>query len=140
MKKILALVSGLFLLGMASVCFADITNLADARVHVKVDPDIAVSALTPNVDMSSIQRGIIHGAVDFRIDANKQYVSISVAGSPLFKGDDPLYAGPDAVAPINIVPTATIHPDNGTNPETGLATVSVPLATIGKSDRSHVVL
>jgi hypothetical protein len=131
MKKLVAAVSGLFLLGMAAVCLADTTNFADARVHVKVDPDIAVSALTPNVDMSSIQRGIVTGLVDFRIDANKQYVSISVAGSPLYKGDDPLYSGPDKVDPIDIVPTAIIQPDNGTNPETGQNRVSVSLGTIG---------
>lgn len=131
MKKLVAAVSGLFLLGMATVCLAETSNLADARVHVKVDPDIAVSALTPNVDMSSIQRGIVTGLVDFRIDANKQYVSISVAGSPLFKGDDPLYNGTDKVDPIDIVPKATIQPDNGTNPDTGQNKVEVNLATIG---------
>ena len=131
MKKVLASVSGLLLLGMATVCSADLTNSATARVHVVVDPDIAISALTPNVDMGSIQRGIITGLVDFRVDANKQYVELSVAASPLYKGDDPLYAGPDAVAPIDLVPAALIQPDNGTNPETGLQAVVVDLATIG---------
>ncbi|WP_460595142.1 hypothetical protein [Geomonas sp. Red276] len=90
-----------------------------------------MAALTPNVDMGSIQRGLINGQVDFRVDANKQYVALSVAASNLYKGDDPLYAGPDAVAPIALVPTATIQPDNGTNPDTGLNKVSVALGTAG---------
>jgi hypothetical protein len=131
MKKVLALVSGLLVVGMVGVCSADTTNVADARIHVKVDPDIAVAAITSNVDMGSIQRGIIPGQVDFRVDANKQYVQLSVAASNLYKGDDPLYDGPDKVAPIEIVPSATIHPDNGTNPETGLATVAVSLGQAG---------
>lgn len=134
MKKTLSLVTGLLVVGMASVCSADLTNNATARVHVKVDPDIAVSALTPNVDMGSIQRGTITGLVDFRVDANQQYVQLSVAASNLFKGDDPVYAAsgaPDAVAPIALVPSATIHPDNGTNPATGESTVKVPLSLQG---------
>lgn len=136
MKRIVALVSGLVLLGAAAICSADTSNSATARVHVKVSPDIAVSTLTPNVDMNTIQRGVVTGQVDFRVDANQQYVSLSVAASPLFKGDDPVYAfsgAADAVAPISVVPSATIHPENGTNPETGLATVEVPLTLAGMS-------
>lgn len=131
MKRILASVSGLLLLGMAAVCSADTINSATARVHVVVDPDVAVSSVTPNVDLGSIQRGIITGLVDFRVDANQQYVLLSVAASNLYKGDDPLYAGPDAVPPIFLVPTATIQPDNGTNPATGLRTVTVALLNGG---------
>jgi hypothetical protein len=136
MKKVIALVSGLFLLGVAAVCSADTSNSALARIHVKVSPDIAVAALTPNVDMGSVQRGTVTGLVDFRVDANQQYVNISVAASPLFKGDDPVYAfsgAADAVAPIPVVPTASIHPDNGTNPATGNATMIADLNIPGLS-------
>ena len=136
MKKAIALVSGLMLLGTVAVCSADTSNSAIARAHVKVDPDIAVSALTPNVDMGSIQRGVITGLIDFQVDANQQYVNLSVAASPLFKGDDPVYslAGhPDSVLPINLVPSASIHPDNGTNPATGLGTIVAPLTIAGLS-------
>jgi hypothetical protein len=136
MKKAIALASALLILGVAAVCSADTSNSATARTHVKVSPDIAVSALTPNVDMGSVQRGIVTGLVDFRVDANQQYINISVAASPLFKGDDPVYAfsgAPDAVAPIAVVPSASIHPDNGTNPATGLATIIAPLTISGLS-------
>jgi hypothetical protein len=136
MKKALAIISGLLVLAMAAVSFADTSNSALARTHVKVSPDIAVSALTPNVDMGSVQRGVVTGLVDFRVDANQQYVNISVAASPLFKGDDPVYAfsgAADAVAPIAVVPSAAIHPDNGTNPATGLATIIAPLTITGLS-------
>jgi hypothetical protein len=136
MKKLLAAVSGLFLLGMTALSFADTTGTATARVHVKVNPDIAVSAITGNVDMGGIQRGIINGLVDFRVDANQQYVNISVAASPLYKGDDPVYAtsgAADAVAPIGVVTTATIHPDNGTEPSSGRSTVPVTLSLPGTS-------
>jgi hypothetical protein len=134
MKTALALVSGLLLI--ASAAMADTSNSALARIHVKVSPDIAVSTITPNVDMGSVQRGIVTGLVDFRVDANQQYVNLSVAASALFKGDDPVYAfsgAADAVLPINVVPTATIQPDNGTNPATGLAKVAVPLTITGLS-------
>lgn len=131
MRKITALFAGLMLIGATSVCYADLVSDSSARVHVKVDPDIAVSAINSNVDMGSIQRGIITGKVDFRVDANKQYVAISVAASPLFKGDDPLYAGSDAVAPIDLVGEATIAPDNGTEPISGANSVKVPLTKIG---------
>lgn len=134
MKKMLALVSGMLVVSMAAVCSADTANDSTARVRVKVDPDVAVSTLTPNVDMGSIQRGVIKGFVDFRVDANQQYVQLSVAASNLYKGDDPAYAmsgATDAVAPILVVPTAGIQPDNGTNPETGLKTVWVNLGIPG---------
>lgn len=136
MKKLLAALSGLFLLGMTVAAMADTSGTATARVHVKVNPDIAISTITGNVDMGGIQRGLVNGLVDFRVDANQQYVNISVAASPLFKGDDPAYAisgAPDAVAPIGVVPSATIHPDNGTEPATGKSTVAVNLTLPGTS-------
>jgi hypothetical protein len=136
MKKLIALISGLLLLGVAAFSYADTSGSTLARIHVKVSPDIAVSTLTPNVDMGSVQRGTVTGLVDFRVDANQQYVNLSVAASPLFKGDDPVYASSgaaDAVLPIPVVAFASIHPENGTNPGTGQATVVTPLSIVSSS-------
>ena len=140
MKRLIGLASGLLIVGMAAICSADTISSATSRVHVKVNPDVAVSLVTPTVDLGEIQRGLINGRVDFRVDANQQYVQLSVAASNLYKGDHPLYAGPDAGAPILVVPTASIQPENGSNPATGQSTVSVALlngTTIGNFPASE---
>ena len=129
MKKTISLLTGLLVICAASVCFADKSNESTARVFVKVDPDIAVSTLTANVDMGSIQRGKINGNVAFRVDANQQYVQLSVAASPLYKADNPTYNGPDAVAPIQLSSKATIAPESATS--AGASSVSVDLNQIG---------
>ena len=90
---------GLLLVGAA---FADSTGVATGHVYVNVVSNIAVSVITSNVDLGSIQTGLFPGEITFRIDANQEAVAFSVAATQLYKGDDPTNP---TVAPI---PLATV--------------------------------
>jgi hypothetical protein len=102
---------------IAGSAFADTTATATAHVYVVVDQNIAVTVLTPNVDLFSIQTGEFPGTVRFRIDANTEAVGISVAPTYLYKGDDPTNT---AVLPILLASDfgALIEPTNA-NPIAG---------------------
>jgi hypothetical protein len=99
---------GLLLAGSA---FADSTGVATGHVYVNVVSNIAVSVITPNVALGSIQMGLFPGEVTFRIDANQEAVGLSVAATQLYKGDDPTNP---TVAPIPLASAlgALIEPTN----------------------------
>ena len=86
-RFILIMATTLFLIG--GVAMADTDGNAIAHVWVDVDPNITCGAITPNVDLGSIQTGEIPGAIIFRIDANVERCAISIGATMLYKGDDP---------------------------------------------------
>lgn len=94
MKRIL-LGAAVLLLATAGFANADPMNSAVAHVYVDVDPNIAVMALDPYVDMGSIQTGEFEGEIPFRVDANTEQVRLSAGASHLFKGNVP--GDPDSV-------------------------------------------
>jgi hypothetical protein len=102
---------------IAGSAFADTTATATAHVYVRVAQNIAVTVLTPNVDLFSIQTGEFPGTIRFRIDANTEAVAISIAPTYLYKGDDPTNT---AVTPILLSEAfaALIEPTNA-NPIAG---------------------
>ncbi|HEY3296749.1 MAG TPA: hypothetical protein VGL38_15060 [bacterium] len=69
--------------------FADTTSAAWGHVYVAVVSNIAVSVVTANVNLGSIQTGIFPGEITFRVDANSEAVNLSAAATALYKGDDP---------------------------------------------------
>ena len=77
------------LLTFGGVALADTEGHAVAHVYVQVDPNISCGAITPNVDLNTIQTGPFSGQIIYRIDANVERVAISVSTSMLYKGDDP---------------------------------------------------
>lgn len=89
MKRSLALLSGLLLMGGVSVASADESAQARTIVQVHVNPNIALVPLAPHVDLGTVQTGNFGGNIMFRVDANSQKVFFSAAASKLFKGDDP---------------------------------------------------
>ncbi len=115
MKKLIAVIMGLMVVGTASVCFADTENSAVAKVYVKVDPNVAIRPLTAIVNAGSVQVGLFSADVLFRVDANKESVQFFAAASPLYKGDDPKNS---EVAPIPLANGAVIQPTNA-NPIAG---------------------
>jgi len=88
-----ALVLGLSLLllagGVALLCQADTSGSATVTVHARVDPNVAVSARSSVVDAGTVQTGDFTATCEFRVDANKQQVSLYACASDLYKGDDP---------------------------------------------------
>jgi hypothetical protein len=102
---------------IAGSAFADTTATATAHVYVRVAQNIAVTVLTPNVDLFSIQTGEFPGTIRFRIDANTEAFALSAAPTYLYKGDDPTNT---AVSPIMLAETygALIEPTNA-NPIAG---------------------
>jgi hypothetical protein len=92
------------LLAVALFCFAgmamaDTEGHAVAHVYVVVDPNISVGVITPNVDLATVQTGLIPGILTFRVDANVEQAAFCVGASDLYKGDDP--TDPE-VAPIPV--------------------------------------
>lgn len=85
------------LFAFAGMALADTEGHAIAHVYVVVDPNISVGVLTPNVDLATVQTGVIPGYFTFRVDANVEQAAFCVAASYLYKGDDP--TDPE-VAPI----------------------------------------
>jgi hypothetical protein len=80
------LATAFLLLSVPQAC-ADPEDGAGCHVFVNVDPNLAIMAMAPNVDLGSVQTGLIVGTIPFRIDANTERVRIWTAASRLFKGD-----------------------------------------------------
>jgi hypothetical protein len=94
-------VVGLMLI--TGTAFADTTGVAWGHVYVNVVSNIAVSVITGNVNLGSVQMGQFPGEVTFRVDANAEAVNLSAAATQLYKGDDPTNP---TVAPIPLYTTA----------------------------------
>jgi len=120
MKRTLFLmISALAVAGlmMAATVNGETEGAATAHVYVVVDPNVAVSSLTPIVSAGSVQTGDVTATIEFRVDANKESVYLYVDASDLWKGDDPL--GTEvAPIPLNLSEGAEIDPDNA-NPMEG---------------------
>ena len=101
MKKVLAvLFVAALVVVFASPSMADLAGFSKKKVFVNVDPDVSVSSGTTGsspINLGSIQRGLIHGTVSFRVDANREQVALQVLATDLYKGDDPFNTD---VAPI----------------------------------------
>lgn len=92
--------------------FADLTGSATAHVRVNVSPNVAIQAVNLTIDAGSVQTGDFTATIDYRVDANKQEVSLWSAVSPLFKGNDPTNL--DVVPiPINLSAGVNMQPANG---------------------------
>jgi len=76
------------LLFVRTACSEDIGH-ATAHAHVVVSSNISVVALTPNVDLGTVQVGTFPGVIVFRVDANVEMVSLWCVGTSLYKGNDP---------------------------------------------------
>ena len=69
------------------------TGSATAKVHCQVNPYMAVQATTVEVDAGTVTMGEFSADITFQVDANTQFVLITVEGSDLYKGNT---VGPDA--------------------------------------------
>ena len=108
-------VVGLMLI--AGTAFADTTGVAWGHVYVNVVSNIAVSVVTANVDLGSVQMGTFPGELTFRIDANAEAVNIAVATTNLYKGDDPTNP---TVSPILVdLPSGVLIEPTNANPFNG---------------------
>lgn len=121
MRHALKIVPVLFLVPalmlVASNVRGDLEGSASAHVYVRVDPNVAVGALTPIVDAGTVQTGEFYATIIFRVDANLQSIYLYAAASPLYKGDDP--TGTEVLPiPLNLSAGIEIDPDNA-NPMEG---------------------
>lgn len=111
MKKLLVLALALVVIGAVSYAYADFADNAVAHVWVKVNPNIAVSAIDEQVNMQTIQSDDITWPITFRIDANTESVGISGLVTKLYKGDDP--TGTEVLPiPVNTSAGLRIDPTN----------------------------
>jgi hypothetical protein len=117
MKRSITIVSAGFVALLSSSAFADRENQAMSHVFVNVDPNIAVQALTGNVGLGTVQLGSFGGSVMFRVDANEEAVTLGVATTDLYKGDDPTNEDVRPL-PVDLKRGATISPSNA-NPVQG---------------------
>ena len=115
MRKVLAVLFVAALVAVfASPTMADLAGYSKKKVYVNVDPDVSVSSgptgTTP-ISLGSIQRGLILGTINFRVDANREQVALQVLATDLYKGDDPFN---NAVTPILLCAgePVTIRPTN----------------------------
>lgn len=119
---LLALVMG------SGVAFADLTSSATATVAVNVVSNVAVGVVTTVVNFGNIQTGPFGGPIVFRVDANVQVITLSVAVSNLFKDDAP--TSPYFI-PINVVAGVGVAPVIGSELPAGqdnkLAYVTTPI-------------
>ena len=122
MKNKITILSGLVAATLSSSAFADTDGQAMAHVFVDVDPNIAVMALTGNVDLGSVQIGSFDGNAIFRVDANEEAVTLGVATTHLYKGNDP-FNNEVAPLPVDTRRGAVIDPANA-NPMEGGSNVA----------------
>jgi hypothetical protein len=112
----------------SGLALADETGHATAHVFVDVNPNIAVSVLTPNVDLGTIQMGTFPGIFIFRVDANVEMVALWVEATYLYKGNDPFDPLVDPIILAREV-GATIEPTNA-NPVEGNSNIVPFLETV----------
>jgi len=118
MRRLIFALSGLMLVGgLALVSYGDTQGMAVCTVYVNVDPNVAVAARTATVDAGTVQTGDFSAVCEFRVDANKQQVSLYVCASELYKGDDPSNTEV-APIPLNLSAGVLIDPTNA-NPLAG---------------------
>ena len=123
MKKLLTVLSMVALLSIVGVAsYADTSGDAEATVYVKVDPNVSVGANTPIVSAGTVQTGDFSATIEFRIDANMQFVNIYVEASQLYKGDDPTEPTVPPI-PLNLSEGVTIAPTDA-NPVDGGSNVA----------------
>jgi len=114
--------AGLVATALSSSVLADLENNAMAHVFVDVDPNVAVMALTGNIDLGSVQIGSFDGNAIFRVDANEEAVTLGVATTHLYKGNDP-FNNDVAPLPVDTNRGAVIDPANA-NPVEGGSNVA----------------
>lgn len=88
-------VMALAMLAFVAVGFADQESSATKRVVASVKPNIGVGAANPTP--AEIQTGRFNIKIPFRIDANTQFIKITVVVSNLYKADDPNSSVPPIV-------------------------------------------
>jgi len=111
-KLILFLLVGVMLTGMSVAVRGDTDAGASAHVVVTVDPNVGVSAIAPIIDAGTIQTGDFTATIEFRVDANLQFVTFYAVASPLFKADDPMGIEVSPI-PLNLTEGVIIDADNG---------------------------
>ena len=90
-----AVVTVLALLAFVTASFADQESSATRRVVAKVKANIGVGSANPTP--AEIQTGRFNIKIPFRIDANTQFIKITVVVSNLYKADDPNSSVPPIV-------------------------------------------
>jgi hypothetical protein len=98
-----------FLLYFVPASFADDEASATKRVVAKVLANIGVGAATPAP--VEVQAGKFNITIPYRIDANTQFVKITICASHLYKADDP--SSPVAAIPVSTSDAAGVVPTNG---------------------------
>ena len=104
---------------MAGNAMADEASSAMAHVAITVSPNIAAGVLGATIDQS-VQMGPFSAEIMFRVDANEEAVSLGVASSHLYKGDDPTLGevaplAVDQSGGVTIQPTHANPFSNGSN-------------------------
>jgi hypothetical protein len=104
-------------LGFGSVATAELSGDAEAHVYVDVTANIAVSVLTPIVDIGSIQSGEFASHIRFRIDANVEQVSMQIIATDLYKGNSgtSLFKIPVGGGGTEVVPVEGNETEGGDN-------------------------
>jgi len=92
---VLGLIVSLFIAGSA---FADPSGEDMLHVVCHIDPNIAVDA-GEDVRIAALQTGDVAGDLPFRVDANTQWITVTVYASDLYKGNDPFST---YVIPVNV--------------------------------------
>lgn len=121
-KSLILTCAGIVTAALSSSVLAERENSAMAHVFVDVDPNIAVIALTGNVDLGSVQIGSFAGSALFRVDANEEAVMLGVTTTHLYKGNDP-FNNDVAPLPVDTEQGALIEPDNA-NPKEGASNLA----------------
>ena len=98
---VLGLILSLFIAGSA---MADQSSEDMLKVVAQILPNIAVDA-GPDIRLAALQTGSVAGDLPFRIDANTQWILLTVYASNLYKGNDPnsvYIIGLDSAVPAEI--------------------------------------
>lgn len=88
MRKLALMIMVLCAAGFGTA-LADETSSGQAHVFVNVNPNIAVQPLAPIIDLGTMQTGLLHGLITYRVDANTEGLMFWAAASNLYKGNDP---------------------------------------------------
>jgi hypothetical protein len=121
MKKSLLAILMALVLG-SGVALADLTSSATATVSVNVVSNVAVGVVTGLVNLGNVQSGPFSGAIVFRVDANVQVVTLSVAVSNLYKDDAPTST---FLIPVFVTPGVAVVPEIGSQLPAGSPNVLV---------------
>jgi hypothetical protein len=115
MKRILVLTLSLMLVGVSAQAIetgGQNSSSAVAMVQMKVAPNIAVSSITPNMNIGSVQSGGFNFPLVWNVQANIEKVFLMLEASNLYKGGDATIIDPLRIIPLDSGTPASVVPDN----------------------------